>query len=346
MNYMYSIASPDIAAKNGSDQPVELRTGEPYARLISQHQLFATRVAGCFGLNPQAVIPTYGTTGAIEAVRNHVFRIVFKSRPTLLTVNPGYWRAREAFQGFGFQVITLDTEPFQFDIREDALIEKSLKTSPDILYLSLPNNPTGATFDPCNLIAGISPHTAIMLDLTLPSSGLDTVMLTKNLYRQFAGRRGLFLIGSTSKAQETAEFRIGWVICANEEDAHSLREENRNVLSTFAVEHAIPRLGTYPVVLERIRECFEMLKADCEQCRFELIRPASRVETGYALVRHFWDISHLRETVLQHGIRVMWGSEFGLSDHYMRLETTAPAHMRAFLTAIQKSREKVFPAAR
>src|SRR5512142_1240525 len=86
---------------------IDLRTGQPYAKLIRSHAQFASVVADYFGVDAQDVIPTAGASGAIEAIRNHVFRLAMKADPVLLTVTPGYWRARESFQGFGFRVETL-----------------------------------------------------------------------------------------------------------------------------------------------------------------------------------------------------------------------------------------------
>src|SRR5436853_395930 len=146
-------------------QHVELRTGTPYANLIANQQLFAAAVGEHFKASPADILPMAGTTGAIEAVRNHVFRTSRKSAPSILTVCPGYWRARESFTGFGFEVIDLKTEPLGFTINEDTFVQKAREERPDLIYLSLPNNPTGAVFDPELIITGAPDTSAVMLDL-------------------------------------------------------------------------------------------------------------------------------------------------------------------------------------
>src|SRR5262249_27705212 len=161
-----------------------------------------------------------------------VFRTTLKVCPTVLTVCPGYWRARESFEGFGFRTIDVHTEPFGFAISEALLVAKAEDINPDLLYLSLPNNPTGAIFDPEIVIAGVPEGTAVIIDLTLPSRAIDARMLTHELYREFRGRKNLFLIGSTSKSHGTAEYRIGWAVCANSDDAAQLKKENRNVVAS------------------------------------------------------------------------------------------------------------------
>src|SRR5215216_3545323 len=157
---------------------VELRTGTPYANLLASHRLFAAAISDYFGVCQGDCIPTAGTTGAIEAVRNYVFRTRLKAQPTVLTVCPDYWRARESFAGFGFSMIDLHTEPFGFAIAESMLVAKAKETTPDVIYLSLPNNPTGAIFDPEVVIAGAPEKTAVVVDLTLPCRAIDVRVLT------------------------------------------------------------------------------------------------------------------------------------------------------------------------
>jgi len=253
---------------------------------------------------------------------------------TVLTVCPGYWRARESLEGIGFRTIDLHTEPFGFAIAEAMLIAKAEETQPDLLYLSLPNNPTGAIFDPEIVIAGMPEKTAIMIDLTLPARGIDARVLTHELYHQFRGRRNLFLIGSTSKSHGTAECRIGWAVCANSDDAAQLKKENRNVVVSASAATAMERLKQDSTVIELIENSFTLLRNGETEGRFELVTPERKVETGYVLIRARMDAAELRSVLDQRGIRVMWGSEFGLSDQYIRLETLEPRNIHVFVETV------------
>jgi histidinol-phosphate/aromatic aminotransferase/cobyric acid decarboxylase-like protein len=314
---------------------VELRTGAPYASLIAHHLQFASAIAEYFGVEPGQAIPASGATGAIEAVRNHVFRCAVKPSPVLLTVSPGYWRARESFQGFGFKVLAVETRAGNFRIDETELIRKAAEVRPDVIYLSLPNNPTGAVFDPETIVRSVPDSTAVLLDLTLPSRALDTRTLTQKLFRNFPGRKNLFLVGSTSKSHNTAEYRIGWIICANPEDALQLKQENRNVVSSVSVEHALRQLESHSPVTELISQSFALLRATEAEGEFELIRPPHSVETGYVLIRPASEASMLRNSLEQCGISVMCGSECGLTDEYIRLETSEPANIAIFIKALK-----------
>ena len=334
--------SHDVSAKSRRQAPrVELRTGTPYANLIANQRLFAAVVGEYFGVSPDDCVPTTGATGAIEAVRNHVFRTRLKARPTVLTVCPGYWRARESFEGFGFEMIELRTEPFGFTIDEAALVSKAEETNPDLLYLSLPNNPTGAIFDPEVIVSAAPEKMAVVIDLTLPSREIDARALTRRLYRKFGGRRNLFLIGSTSKSHGTAEYRIGWAVCASSEDADQLRKENRSGVASVSIMEAIRRLGESSTVIELIESSFALLRDGEKWGGFELVTPERMAETGYVLIRARAGAEKLRSVFDHRGIRVMWGSEFGLSDEYIRLETLEPCNIKIFVEAVNNlSHEK------
>jgi aspartate/methionine/tyrosine aminotransferase len=315
-------------------QQIELRTGTPYANLIASQQLFAAAVGDYFDVSRDDCIPTMGATGAIEVVRNHVFRTKLKTCPTVLTVCPGYWRARESFEGLGFKTVDLHTEPFGFAIAEAMLVAKAEETPPDLLYLSLPNNPTGAIFDPEIVIAGMPEETAIVIDLTLPARAIDTKALTHELYQKFRGRRNLFLIGSTSKSHATAEYRIGWAVCANPDDAAQLKKENRNVVPSASATAAMRQLKRVSTAVELIESSFALLRHAEKEGQFELVTPERKTETGYVLIRARMDAAELRSVLDQRGIRVMWGSEFGLSDQYIRLETLEPRNIRVFVETV------------
>lgn len=329
--------SHDVSASSQRRFPqVELRTGTPYANLLASQRLFAAAVGDYFGVCQDDCIPTAGTTGAIEAVRNHVFKTRLKACPTVLTVCPGYWRARQSFEGLGFGMIDLHTEPLGFAIAEAMLVAKAEETKPDLLYLSLPNNPTGAIFDAEVVIAGAPEKTAVIIDLTLPGRAIDARVLTCELYRKFRGRKNLFLVGSTSKSHGTAEYRIGWAVCANSDDAVQLKNENLNVVASASATEAMKQLERGSPAIGLIENSFALLRDGEREGMFEVVRPERKTETGYVLIRVRADAENLRSVLDRRGIRVMWGSEFGLSDQYIRLETLEPRNIEIFVEAVNE----------
>ena len=320
-------------------QAVELRNGAPYAELIAHYSQYIQSVAAYFDVAPEYIVPAAGATGAIECVRNHVLRNhVLKGYvgrpPSVLTVKPGYWRARESFDGMGFTVNQIDIEPNGFSISEIDVIERARLEKPTLLYLSLPNNPTGALFDAAQLISGLSEEISIVIDLTLPSRELNTRTYVRLLHAGLEGRSGLFLVGSTSKSHRTAEDRIGWCVCASVKDAFELQKENRNVIAIASVVNGINRLKSGPTVLESIDHSFEFLLKAEQRGVLELVRPDRMAKAAYALIKCSIEPHRLRDILIENDIRVMWGAEFGLSDDYIRLEMLEPHNVAIFVDLI------------
>lgn len=315
---------------------IDLRTGQPYANLIHAQRQFASLIGEYFGVDSSHVLPTPGATGAIEAVRNHIFRTALKAHPVLLTVRPGYWRARESFQGFGFNVNEVLTEEAGFEISEETLLRKAVEIQPDVLYLSLPNNPTGAVFDPAFIMNGVPAASAVIFDLTLPGRQWNTQDVARQLCRSFRDRK-LFVVGSTSKSHNTAEYRIGWAIAARSEDAEQLNQENRNVVSSISVKEASRELAQEPDVVTSITESLEMLKSAAAEGAFEVVEPTRSVQSSYVLIRLRGDPAALRRSLEQLGIAVMWGADFGLKNEYLRLETSHPENMAVLVNVLTTS---------
>ena len=315
---------------------VELRTGTPYANLNAAQARFAQTLGEQWHIDPNKVIPTFGATGAIEAVRNHVLRRTSKKPPSVLTVSPGYWRARESFGGLGFELIDIATEANGFSINESTIVERAREVSPDLIYLSLPNNPTGAIFDPTTIIRGVPAETAILFDLTLPCRDLNVGALTREVCESFKERSNLFLAGSTSKSHETAEYRVGWTVCASQKDADELRGENRSGVSTYAIAEAIRCVVGPATVLDKIDRSFVFLEKGEAGGKYAIVTPPRRAKTTYVLIELLESPEHVRRMLEDNGIQVMWGSDFGLTDSHIRLETIEYPNIEIFVTAINQ----------
>ncbi|MBD0372772.1 MAG: aminotransferase class I/II-fold pyridoxal phosphate-dependent enzyme [Pyrinomonadaceae bacterium] len=325
---------------NKRRRSVELSAREPYANLTLNQQIFSEALGQYFGIPAENIIPTAGTTGAIEAIRNHVFKTSETKHPAFLMVSPGYWRARESFQGLGFEPVDFKTRHSDFTIDEEEIIRAVRAEKPELLYLSLPNNPTGAVFDPDIIIERITAETTMVLDLTLPSGVINRKLLIKTLYHKFRGRKNLFLIASTSKSHGTAEHRIGWIVCADASDAEELRMENRNGVSTISIAEGLKHIGKSPTSTKKIERSFALLKRNEQGGRYEIVKPRQMVETSYVLVRSYVNANRLREILERNNMHALWGSKFGLTDDYIRLDTLEPSNIKIFVDAINSLKEQ------
>src|SRR5579884_888866 len=290
-----------------SRQYVELRTGEPYANLLQQQQRFVQALGQHFNIDPACILPAAGTTGAIESVRNHIRKTSERSAPLAYMLTPEYWRAREAFCGLGFRILDAPTQQHNFFIDERKIGVEVTDAAADLLYLSLPNNPTGATFRPEDLIERVPERTAIVLDFTLPAVEINLRTVLPVLQRRFAGRNNLYFVGSSSKSHGTAEQRIGWLICCRRADAEALREENRNVISVSAIQKGLESLEQPAPAFAKIPHSFAILRAGEAQGAYELVRPPRMVESGYVLIKVAGEPEKVRERLREENIRVMWG---------------------------------------
>jgi hypothetical protein len=123
-------------------------------------------------------------------------------------------------------------------------------------------------------------------------------------------------------------------VCANSDDAAQLKKENRNVVPSASVKEAMKRLKRGSRVTGLIESSFALLRQGENEGGFELVTPERKTETVYVLIRARMDAAELRSVLDQRGIRVMWGSEFGLSDQYIRLETLEPRNIRVFVETV------------
>jgi hypothetical protein len=113
-----------------------------------------------------------------------------------------------------------------------------------------------------------------------------------------------------------------------------LKKENRNVVPSASVKEAMKRLERGSTVIELIESSFAFLRDGQTSGAFELVTPERKTETGYVLIRVRTGVEELRNVLDQRSIRVMWGSEFGLSDEYIRLETLEPRNISIFVEAV------------
>lgn len=111
------------------------------------------------------------------------------------------------------------------------------------------------------------------------------------------------------------------------------------MVSSVAVEKAVSRLYQESQVKAFIEKSFYLLRGAAGET-FELIEPAKRVESSYVLIRLCGDQAAVRNALEQHRIEVMWGSEFGLMDRFVRLEVSEPENVREFISALACTLEK------
>jgi hypothetical protein len=106
------------------------------------------------------------------------------------------------------------------------------------------------------------------------------------------------------------------------------------VVASASAAEATKQLERGSTVIGLIESSFALLRDGEKMGVFELVTPEKKVETGYVLIRACTDAEELRSVLDQRDIRVMWGSEFGLSNQYVRLETLEPRNIAIFVETV------------
>ena len=223
--------------------------------------------------------------------------------------------------------------PQRLHARRDGVRRGGRTGRPGRNLLESAEHPTGAVFDAEALIGAVPEEVAITLDLTLPED-LGSGALLSRLYEAFPNRCNLFLLGSTSKSHGTAEHRIGWVVCTSPDDARELRGENRTGISTISIAEGIRHLGRPSPAVDKIDMSFELLAEGARAGLYEIVEPRKGVRERSRFMRILEHDATVRERLDARGIKVMWGSEVGLSDEYIRLEMLEETNVKIFVDSI------------
>jgi len=113
-----------------------------------------------------------------------------------------------------------------------------------------------------------------------------------------------------------------------------LKDENRNAVASVSAAEATKQLKRGSTAIASIESSFDLLRDGEKKGGFELITPERSAESGYVLIRARADTEEFRNILERRGISVMWGSEFGVSDRYVRLETLEPRNIHVFVETI------------
>jgi aspartate/methionine/tyrosine aminotransferase len=68
--------------------------------------------------------------------------------------------------------------------------------------------------------------------------------------------------------------------------------------------------------------------------KFEIVKPERSVRSSYVLLELLEPAEQVRAILAENGIHVMWGSDFGLTDKHIRVETIEYPNIQIFVEAI------------
>ena len=199
-------------------------------------------------IKPEQVGIFNGVDGAIHAI----FHAYGEQDDQVLTTTPtfGYYTPCAHMQGM--QVLGFPYEGKNFNFPTQKISEALLEHKPKLLLICNPNNPTGTTLSPKDIIrlADISPTTLVVVDelyeAFLGESLLNTV--------DFKKTPNLVILRSLSKTAGLAGLRIGFALGANDVINRISRVVGPYDVNSFAVIAAFAALKDQDYIDTYVKE--------------------------------------------------------------------------------------------
>ncbi|MBI4836296.1 MAG: pyridoxal phosphate-dependent aminotransferase [Candidatus Abawacabacteria bacterium] len=212
---------------------IDLRTENTYVKYTNLMQEGRNVFAAYFDVPEPQIIITCGATGALHAVFSHFSKYTLAIMPF------------EYFDIFNFAdlhqcqlVIAATKNDQQNDI--NAFCEIIRNRRPQLVYISLPNNPLGQSYsehEVIDILTALTSEQVCVFDQTL----LTDKPFSNIFFRKYGADKRIIVIGSFSKSHNLVNERIGYMFMpcvmvpfhpyAHAPSAHSLKKVMRVISS-------------------------------------------------------------------------------------------------------------------
>ncbi|HEY6802833.1 MAG TPA: histidinol-phosphate transaminase [Pyrinomonadaceae bacterium] len=285
------------------------------------------RLAAFAGWKTDGVLAGNGSNELIQAL----LMVSVSERKRVLISEPTFALYRQVTTVLGGKVLSVPlTSDFQFDV--EALLQVIDKTSPDVIILCSPNNPTGSQIDDNEL-----------RKILLLSTGLVVI---DEAYHEFSEHsvvpllnefENLVVLRTFSKAMGLAAFRVGYLLAAPAlvtEIRKALLPYNLNAFSQTAAEVAVelyePELK--PLVRAIIDERDRLFAELKEINGFSAV--ASRA--NFMIVKTELGPKKIFEELLKRDILVRDVSSYPMLSEYFRFNVGTPEENEKLITALKE----------
>jgi histidinol-phosphate aminotransferase len=317
------------------DMPIEIKQ-ETFRRLMdrpwSRYPEFVpsrliARLADFSGWTADGTLVGNGSNELIQAL---LMVSVAEGKKVLIN-EPTFALYRQVATVLGGQVVSLPLSPdLTYDVNALKAATESLK--PDVTIICSPNNPTGCTISPGDLISLLesSPGLVVVDEAYFEFAGQTAVPLLEQ-------HRNLVVLRTFSKALAMAALRVGYLLTAPElarEISKALLPYHVNFFSQTAAEVAIemydaklkPRVSS--ILAERDR-VFGELK------RIPGLEPvASRA--NFMVVRSYVDPRRVFEELLLRGILIRDVTAYPMLRDYFRIGVGTPEENNLLLESLRE----------
>ena len=195
---------------------IDLRYDPRYGALTTEFFDFRAELSEINNIDPRLLRPTNGATGALGAVfSSRRMQDVRQGKPSsALMASLEYFDAHRMLVLYGFDVQKVPNPSIEYPVAE---VIDALQGEPSILYLSVPNNPTGKLLPEEELdriLYHASSETRVVIDRTLvhPQEYCRMDLLGK----RHSGK-DIVIVDSFSKSLGLIKERVGYFMANREE---------------------------------------------------------------------------------------------------------------------------------
>jgi len=285
------------------------------------------RLAEFASWDPEGVLAGNGSNELIQAL----LMVSVSERKRVLISEPTFALYRQVATVLGGVVLSIQLNPeFQFDV--PALLQAIEKTSPDVVILCSPNNPTGCQLsddDLRNILAASSG--LVVIDEAYHEFSEHSVVPLLNEFEN------LVVLRTFSKAMALAAFRVGYLLGAPSlvaEIRKALLPYNLNAFSQTAAEVAVELYESelQPLVKAIIAER-DMLFAELSQIKG--LSPVSS-SANFMIVKSAIGPAKVFEELLKRDILIRDVSKYPMLSEYFRFSVGTPEENVKLIAALKE----------
>lgn len=259
-----------------------------------------------------------------------VTQALLKPGGKVTILGPTFGEYRRAAVNLGGDVEEVSAEPPDFRPPVEALIENIRKSTPRLVFLCNPNNPTGQSISDDDL-----------LRISHACQG-NTILVVDEAYRAFAGKgfygaapgENCIVLRSMTKDFALAGLRLGYLIASPQlvEQISRLQPAwSVNACAQAAGVAALADLQYYTRTLQDLSLLRQTFFAQIET----ITHTPMHSSTHFGVIRTPGLAQTARNTLMQQSIQVRDCASFGLPA-YIRISTQLPAANHAFLTGLKE----------
>ena len=304
-----------------------------YGRFVNVFKQFQERLAELNGVEPDLVRPTNGATSALGAVLSATrINDANKNRPsTALVASLEYFDVFCMLAMYGFDMATVKNEGILYPTEE---VIRKLETKPSVLYLSVPNNPTGALLPKEELeeILKCADETRIIIDRSLVHP--DEYCSGSELHKKYADK-DIVVVDSFSKSLGIVRDRVGYFF--------GLQSTTINSIHPYA--HA-PHLQAMAHVMGLLEDTSIITEIIHKQRTSDAILRARNWKQGMQYHPSLSNFALLelepmsgeecRIKLEDKGYLVKSGNQLHIPDRYIRIDMGQPESLEGFFNALNQ----------